>query len=169
MRKYSTFLLHAFLIVFLAFIFALPGHTKDEGKFLLVCQTWSRTSTYEALGKKKEIVLSITIPEGPVNGLPVEPEEVVALHSDFKVTMLGSAGSVSLIVTDRKSGKEIQSFLWQFAEIPRNNFQATGQGFTGLIYYRNPTSDSEMQMICLVRESEGEAQIHKPNKTDHGR
>ena len=173
MRKRSTLYLHTVLMVCIAFISAFPGHAKDEVKFQLVCQTWSRSSTFEALGEKKEIILNITIPKGPVPGLPVEPEVVVAMHPDFTVTMGATPGCAGLTVTDRKSGKELQRFLWQFTEPPRNLFQGWNQGFTGLIYHRNPTTDSEMQMICLARETKpeglpNESKVQKRTPSDPG-
>jgi hypothetical protein len=151
MNSYSNRLSQVLFALFIAAAL-VPGQAKEEEKFELVCQTWSRPSTFKPLGEKKEIALTISIPKGPVSLLPEDPEEVVASHPDFEVTMSGGKGSASLTVVDTKSGKKVHSFSWQFTETPENLFQGWEQGFTGLIYYENPTTGSEMQMICLARE-----------------
>ena len=127
----------------------MPNQAKaGEKPFQLVCESWFRPKLTQPPGKVKRIALKIEIPKGPVPEIAMPRDEVKAEHPDFTVVMSNDRGSVILDVMDAKSKKQLQRFLWQFTEVPRNTFGS--QGFTGLLYYRHPETCSEMQLLCRI-------------------
>ena len=62
-------------------------------------------------------------------------------------------GSLFVRVSTLPDNAQVFGGLYQFPPDPRvNSFETTGQGFTGLLYVYNPTSGSELQIICSAQQ-----------------
>lgn len=69
------------------------------------------------------------------------------------VSDVGEGQSLSIVVSDSKTGAELTRGLYQFD--PQAGLQDQfigGHGFTGLAYVFHPASDSEVQYFCGVAE-----------------
>jgi len=108
------------------------------------CQVFCRPSMGESF---QESIISL----GPENDSQSAAFDDLTYSAQY-MDDAGEGPSLSLVVSDRRTEKEIARQLYQ---IDRSKGLANqfigGHGFTGLNYVFHPTSPAELQYFCLVK------------------
>lgn len=98
--------------------------------------------------QEKKIAIEIPLQSGPVPEI-ARTKTKIHKFNDMHVRISYDVNSLSVSVTDSKTGKQIYSQLYQLQPGLKNQFSG-GHGFTGLAYINHPTSKTQLQMWCAV-------------------